>query len=95
MSNKNGTLILTFPLQLADGELAELTFNRRMTIGDQLEQDRKGGSALEQEIRLFAKLTGRKVEELQRLDQYDYECLQAEYKNFMRPPQPREEEPTA
>ena len=74
-------ITLEFPVQLADRKLERLTI-RRPTVRDWLNYDLKDDFSLKDSVGLIADLCGLVPDELEMLDFYDFERLQAQLLSF-------------
>lgn len=83
-TNTGETVVLDYPIELADGQLTELHM-RRPTVGDHLEAEKHDGRELSSERVLFARLCGIKAEEITLVDMADYKRLQGVYTGFLAP----------
>ena len=87
------TIVLDYPVQLADRLMTEVVMKRpSMKV---LRVNRiKGEQDVEGEMKLFCALTGLRVEEMEELDAADYARLQETYVRF-RTPAKRGDDPAA
>lgn len=74
-------ITLEFPVQLADRKLEKLTM-RRPTVRDWLKYDLKDDFSFKDSVGLLADLCGLVPDELEMLDFYDFEKLQAQLLSF-------------
>ncbi|PKL94627.1 MAG: phage tail assembly protein [Gammaproteobacteria bacterium HGW-Gammaproteobacteria-8] len=79
---KEETLKLVFPFDHKGQHLAEVTM-RRPKVGDMLVARKGKGDDAEQELMLFASLTGVPPEAFQEMDMLDYQKLQGIYRGFL------------
>lgn len=79
--NRDVTLQLEYPVQLADRTITDVTL-RRPTLGDLLTHTITNASDIEGEVRLIAALCNLKIEEMRLMDAKDYFRLQAELLRF-------------
>lgn len=84
---KNVTIALDWPVQLADRKLDSVTM-RRPTMGDLIDHPVRDGSDFIGEIRLFATLCGLHEDDLRMMDSEDYLKLQLQYASFRGAKQP-------
>jgi hypothetical protein len=81
---RSETIVLDFPIQLADRLVTEVTM-RRPTMKDLREYPVRGSEDTEGEFKQFAALTGLRPEELEGMDAADYARLQDLYVRFRTP----------
>lgn len=81
MKNKTATIILEYPVQLADKMLEEIIM-RRPTMGDVLDNPVKGELDFAGEMQLYATLCDVRTEDMRGLDPVDYQKLQEQYALF-------------
>lgn len=78
---KQVDICLDFPVQLADRKLEKITM-RRPTVGDLLKHNLEVDISFKDSVVLLADLCGLVPEELELLDFYDFEKLQAQLLSF-------------
>lgn len=81
---RSAVIVLDYPAQLGDRELAEITM-RRPSLDDEIRfvpTAREIRKQLEEEAVYFARLCGLTLEEIKKLDMADYEKVQAQYLLF-------------
>ena len=84
LKSREETIVLDFPVQLADRVLEEVTMKRpNMKILKKYQV--KGDKDVDGEMKLFCALTGLRMEELEELDAADYARLQEIYVRFRTP----------
>lgn len=76
------TIQLDHPMQIDGQSIHELTI-RRPKVKDLREAEKAGAGASEQELSLFARLTGINPEDLDEMDLADYQKLQQRYSAFL------------
>lgn len=81
---RSETIVLEFPVQLADRTLTEVTM-RRPTMKDLRQHRVKGPDDVDGEFRQFAALCGLRPEEMEGMDAADYSRLQDLYVRFRTP----------
>lgn len=84
---KNVTIALDWPVQLADRKLDTVCM-RRPTMGDLIDNPVRDGLDYLGEIRLFAALSGLHEDDLRAMDAEDYLKLQQQYAFFRGAKQP-------
>ena len=83
-TEKNATVKLDYPVQLADRLLEEITM-RRPTMREQIDFPLGETANFEMEMKLYARLSGLDYEDLLQLDMNDYEKLQEQFVTFRKP----------
>ncbi|WP_300908881.1 phage tail assembly protein [uncultured Desulfovibrio sp.] len=86
-SSRSAVVILNYPVQLADRQLAEVTM-RRPNMGDLLDHEPKAPDDVASELELIGILCGLKPSEMRLLDATDYARLQDQYVRFRAVPKP-------
>lgn len=84
MKTPFAVIALSWPVQLADCEISELTM-KRPTVNDELKYAPSSSNLrtqMEEEARYFAHLCGISPEEVKSLDMEDYDKLQQQYLIF-------------
>ena len=84
MNNRSETVILDFPVQLADRRLEEVTI-RRPTMADLRKYPLKGPGDIEGEMKQIGALCELRLEEMDMIDSADYTRLQDAYVRFRTP----------
>lgn len=84
---KNVTIALDYPIQLADRELESVTM-RRPTMGDLIDNPVRDGLDYRGEMRLFSALCDLHEDDLRMMDSEDYLKLQLQYVSFRGAKQP-------
>lgn len=77
-------LTLEYPIQGPMGRIEKITI-RRPKVRDQVAAQEGGGSAAEQELRLFSFITGQPPEVIGEMDYADYLALQKKFTGFLPP----------
>lgn len=78
---KNATIRLCCPVQLADGLLSEVTM-RRPTVGDILDHPIRDVQDMAGELRLYACLCNIHEDDMRKVDMEDYAKIQQQYLFF-------------
>lgn len=86
-TEKQVTITLDFPVQLADRALTEVTL-RRPTMKERVDFDGKKLEDVNEEMRLFARLTGLRYEEMLLVDMGDYDKIAQQFLQFRAPDTP-------
>ncbi|MDL2268876.1 phage tail assembly protein [Desulfosarcina sp. OttesenSCG-928-A07] len=86
-TEKQVTIILDYPVQLADRVLDEITL-RRPTMKERVEFDGKKLEDVREEMKMFGRLTGLRYEEMLLLDMGDYDKIAKEFLRFRSPDTP-------
>lgn len=79
------TIVLDYPVQLADRLLEEVVL-KRPSMKILKKYQIKGANDVEGEMKQFCALTGLRMEEMEELDAADYARLQETYVRFRTPP---------
>ena len=80
------TIVLDFPVQLADRQLTEVTI-RRPVMRDLRLNPVKGADDLTGEMKLLGSLCGLRMEEIEQMDMADYRRLTDAFGRFQSPPE--------